>query len=353
MIPQSLLSPVTAKFMATLPAATNPCGLVKYGYVNRYDEDMPVAKIDWQKSDKHTIFGRFTEGNLNQASSFNGASPLTLNTFGVHDLDYQVALGDTYLIGASMVNSFRLSASRTNVVKVPDNYKNWSDFGGNYTPSPTGGETMNTTVSGGLGFLVGSSSATPGQSHNGPNPSVADDVTWVKGNSPDWFRRQHLSPANELLVRRERGREAPPLRANTRAARHGATTGLGMADLVLGQEAGFSQGTTYGFYNRQYYASLYAQDSWKVTSQADHQLRPALGTLPGRVQQVRAARQRVAFAVRGRAIRARCSRTAPVGVIVARRPALPSAATASTATTGTNSCRASAWHTIRKATAKP
>ena len=45
-----------------------------------------------------------------------------------------------------------------------------------------------------------------------------------------------------------------------------AANGLGMADLLLGQEAGFSQGTTYGFYSRQYYTSLYLQDSWKVTS---------------------------------------------------------------------------------------
>jgi hypothetical protein len=37
-----------------------------------------------------------------------------------------------------------------------------------------------------------------------------------------------------------------------------------MADFLTGNARTFSQGTTYGFYTRQYYLSLYAQDSWKV-----------------------------------------------------------------------------------------
>jgi hypothetical protein len=38
--------------------------------------------------------------------------PLSLNTFGIHDLDYQFALGDTYLFRNNVVSSFRVSASR-------------------------------------------------------------------------------------------------------------------------------------------------------------------------------------------------------------------------------------------------
>ncbi len=124
---------------------------------------------------------------------------------------------------------------------------------------------MNTTVSGGLGFLVGSSSATPGQSHNGPNPSVADDVTWIKGNHQIGFggnvyRQQmnYWSGVNAI--------GSVTFTGQYTGGGNAASNGLGMADLLLGQEAGLSQGTTYGFYSRQYYASLYLQDSWKVTS---------------------------------------------------------------------------------------
>src|SRR2546422_2321282 len=44
----------------------------------------------------------------------------------------------------------------------------------------------------------------------------------------------------------------------------GSVTGLGLADLLIGNARSFNQGTTYGFYTRQYYESLYAQDTWKA-----------------------------------------------------------------------------------------
>jgi len=40
-------------------------------------------------------------------------------------------------------------------------------------------------------------------------------------------------------------------------------TGLGMTDKLLGLASGFSQGTPYGFYNRRWYPSMYAEDTWK------------------------------------------------------------------------------------------
>ena len=42
-------------------------------------------------------------------------------------------------------------------------------------------------------------------------------------------------------------------------------TGLILGDFMLGLPSTFSQGTIYGFYTRQFYDSLYLQDTWKVT----------------------------------------------------------------------------------------
>src|SRR6185436_19833445 len=41
-------------------------------------------------------------------------------------------------------------------------------------------------------------------------------------------------------------------------------TGLVLGDFMMGLPTSFNQGTTYGFYTRQFYDSLYVQDSWKV-----------------------------------------------------------------------------------------
>ena len=46
---------------------------------------------------------------------------------------------------------------------------------------------------------------------------------------------------------------------------NGSTTGLILGDFLLGRPVTFAQGTNYGFYTRQFYDSLYAQDNWKVT----------------------------------------------------------------------------------------
>jgi hypothetical protein len=252
-ISPSRLNTVAVNIAKTLPAPIDDCGTVKYGYVTNQDEGLPVGRIDWQLNSKHSVFGRFSAGNLSQGSTYDGKNPLSLNTFAIHDFDYQLALGDTYLLGNNIVSSFRVSASRANVVKIPDTYGSFADFGANYTP--IGGKTMNMTVSGGLGFAIGSASSVPGQSHDGPNPSISEDISWIRGSHELGFGGNLYHQAMNYWS---------GLNAVGSATFDGTVTGLGMADFLTGNARTFSQGTTYGFYTRQYYASLYAQDSWKL-----------------------------------------------------------------------------------------
>src|SRR5438094_1004575 len=116
-ISPNAFNPAALKFAATLPAAIDDCGTVKYGYVANQHEDLYVGRVDWQKNQRSSFFGRFSAGKLNVASTYDGKNPLSINTYGVDDLDYQVAFGNTYLLGANIVSAFRLSASRTNIVK--------------------------------------------------------------------------------------------------------------------------------------------------------------------------------------------------------------------------------------------
>ena len=251
------LNPVAVAFAKTLPAPNDGCGTTLVNFISNLDEDLPIARIDYQKSVKHTIFGRFAEGNLNVPSTYNGKNPLSINTYGVHDLDYQLALGDTYLFTPNVVNSLRVSASRTNVVKLPDNYASWKTFGADYTP--LGGNVMSTTISGGLGFNVGTSASVPGESHNGPNPSVTEEVSWVKG------QHQFLFGGNVYHQEMNYWSGLNAVGSMTFNGSVAGGTGLGMTDMLLGLVSGFSQGTTYGFYTRQWYFSGYAQDTWKAT----------------------------------------------------------------------------------------
>jgi hypothetical protein len=251
-IAPTLLNPVPLNIIKTLPVTPDPCGRTTYGLVANQDEDIYVGRMDYQQSPKNSIFGRFTGGNLNVASTYDGKNPLSINTFGVHDLDYSVALGDTYLISPNVVSSLRIAGTRANVAKVPDHYHSLRDFGSNMTPED--GPNLYMTVTGAFG--IGTSAAVPGESHDGPNLSVAEDISWVKGSHQfgfggTWYRQgmNYWSGLNGI----------------GNATYSGQITGLALADFMLGQAVSFNQGNIYGFYNRQNYIALYVQDNWRLT----------------------------------------------------------------------------------------
>ncbi len=251
-ISPALLNQVPLNILKTLPVTADPCGRTSFGLVANQDEDLYVGRVDFQQSSKNSIFGRFTAANLNVASTYDGKNPLSINTFGVHDLDYSAAVGDTYLIGSNIVSSFRLAANRTNIVKLSDTFHSLRDFGSNMTPED--GPNLYMTVTGAFG--IGTSAAVPGESHNGPNPSVAEDISWIHGSHQigfggSWYRQMmnYWSGLNGI----------------GNATYNGQITGLALADFMLGQAVSYNQGNIYGFYNRQNYIALYAQDNWRVS----------------------------------------------------------------------------------------
>jgi hypothetical protein len=254
-IPLSRLNPVALNIAKTMPVSADPCGRTLYGYDAGLDESLGVVRIDYQKSAKNTIFGRYSVGYLNNHSTYDGKNPLSINNFGVNDLNYQFAIGDTYLIGSSVVSSLRLSASRTNVVKLPDPYKSLADFGANYTP--LGGHVIDLTVAGvGGGFAIGSTASVPGEAHTGANPSISEDVSWVKGD--------HQIQFGGNIYKRIMNYWSGVNAVGTMNF-NGTVTGLALADFLTGNAVSFGQGTNYGMYLYQYYASLYLQDSWKLS----------------------------------------------------------------------------------------
>ena len=254
-IPVTRLNPVALNIQKTMPLSLDPCGRTLFGYDAGLDETLGVVRIDYQQSAKNTIFGRYSVGSLNNHSTYDGKNPLSINNYGVNDLNYQIALGDTYLFGSNLVSSFRLSASRTNVVKLEDAYKSLADFGANYTP--VGGHVIFATVAGvGGGFAIGSTAAVPGEAHTGPNPSISEDMSWIKGS----HQLQFGGNVYKRIMNYWSG-----VNAVGGVTFNGTVTGLALADFLTGNAVAFNQGTRYGMYLYQYYGSLYVQDSWKLS----------------------------------------------------------------------------------------
>jgi hypothetical protein len=251
-IAASRLDPVSVNLAKLLPVTTDPCGRTLYGLVANQDETQVVTKIDWQISEKNSLFGRYMSGNLTQSSTFDGKNPLSINTGLVHDLDFGFTIGDTYLFSPTLINSLRLGGNRANVTTTEDNFKSYADLGANI--SPVGQTTMAVAATG--AFTIGGGPASSKGSHGGPLWSVFDDVSLVKGSHQIGFGG---SVYQQGLNYFSAGNAIGTITFT------GQSTQLILGDFMLGLPSTLSQGTVYGFYTRQYYASLYAQDTWKIT----------------------------------------------------------------------------------------
>ncbi len=253
-IAPTLLNPAALKISSYLPLATNPCGKVNFGLLSNSREDMGVVKVDYQQSEKHTMFMRFYVTNLDSPTTFDGKNALTLNSNAAHDRVYALAIGSTYLFTPNIVNSFRFGANRTEIPKITDNFATWPQLGVNAPYNPAPAPRISVT---GNGFAIGSGNSIINHDFTGPNPNVADDVSWVKGSHQFGFGVSWVRNS----INYESGINATGL-----PTFNGSITGLSLADFLTGQAATWTQGNISYFYNRQNYVGLYAQDAWKVTS---------------------------------------------------------------------------------------
>jgi hypothetical protein len=253
-IAPSMLSPVILNLEKLLPISTNPCGKTTYGLVSNQTEQTGVSRIDYNKSDKHMIFGRFSASNLDIPSTFDGTNPLTINTGGAVYHVYSLAGGDTYLIGSNIVSSFRLSANRTSIPKVADNFTSWTALGSSITPLGGPGQMELSVTGNGFGISGGNGVTTT--NHTGPSPAVSEDLSWVKGTHQIGFGGTYMHITGKFNT---------TFREPGAATFDGQITGIPLADYLLGGASSWIQGTDGIWDNRYHYLGLYAQDVWKLT----------------------------------------------------------------------------------------
>ena len=256
-ISPSRFDPAAVKIASILPTgSTDPCGKVAYSLPFGQNEKMVVGRVDWQQSDKHSLYFRPFATNLALPATYDGKNAITANSYKKNYRVFAVALGDTYLFGSNIVNAFHLGANRSEATTTPDNFYSWLQLGVN---APYQG-TINPrfTVTGGNGYSFNTGAAVVND-NGGPSFNINDDVSWVRGTHQFGFGGAY----NHTLLNYASATNS----GGTFAFNGTATGGLGWADFMLGQAATWKQGNfqTY-LYNRQNYVSLYAQDSWKVTS---------------------------------------------------------------------------------------
>jgi Carboxypeptidase regulatory-like domain len=251
-IDSAQLSPVSLAILKQpgFPTTNDPCGLVKVGRKAGSDEYLTVGRMDYQISDKHSLFGRYLSAVYNQPSDFNPQSLLSLANAELRFRVHSFVLGDTYVIGNGTVSSFRATVNRSVVPKSSPQFFDASDVGVNvYVAVP---KFMRFSVTN--AFSIAGSGATP-STYNTTGFQFAEDMSMIRGAHQigygvSWIHSE-LNGVSKLNA-------TAPFTFN------GQITGLGLADFMLGLPSALTQGSPSLGYYRLNYFGFYLQDAWKV-----------------------------------------------------------------------------------------
>jgi Carboxypeptidase regulatory-like domain len=251
-IPVSLFSSQALAVVKQLPATADPCGKVIYGAVTKINEYQLLGKVDYQISEKHSIFGRYMATTYYLPAAYSFSQNLLSSTQGgLDDLAQSITIGDTFLISPNTVNSFRASVNRIGVHRFNADYFSGCDIGVNmtcYIPHQTVLSVTN-QFSVGIGTAIQASFI----------PSIyqlGEDISLVRGSHQlgfgvTAFKYGHSQKANVF--------SAGSFTFN------GTATGAGLADLLLGQLGSFTQGVPNSLFARKLYVGMYGQDTWKLS----------------------------------------------------------------------------------------
>ena len=121
-IDPALFSKPAVELLKRLNLTTiDACGRIQLGRKTNATEWFPVAKMDYQISQSHSLFGRFEFGHLDTPSDYDGKTVASIANPNFYRHVKSFVLGDTYSISPTMVSSFRGTILRTSNLKtLPD-----------------------------------------------------------------------------------------------------------------------------------------------------------------------------------------------------------------------------------------
>lgn len=248
------VDPVAVAFSKFLPISqAGVDGRITFGTPDVENLNEYVARFDQVVRRKDKLFGRFYLDRFQHAPPFDGKNLLTDGT-GSTVQTQNYAIGYTWIASASLVNNVIVSAERAASTrgqggKVPQ----MSDFGANIfqLPASQGGlRSFNVNSY----FNPGGGAFTDGQFIRNTY-GVRDQVTWTRGKHTFGFggdfERDQSNIRNTDLV-------------NGNWQFTDDTSGLSLANFVMGHMRSFTQTSGDFSDSRESVAGLFAQDRWSV-----------------------------------------------------------------------------------------
>ena len=242
------------RVIAATPAPLNDCGLIRFGRPTKSDEWQTVGRVDFQKSAKNSIFGRyFNFHNTSPAGTALDPRNILNATTGYSVFQQAFSIGDTYLIGPNTVNAFRFSATRIAGSHLASKTFTACDIGMNVYCGYVPDRIVVQVSPSGFG-ITGSFSN--GDRAGESNFVANDDLNLVRGT------HQISIGGNEKWAQSiVHTRYIAANRINI----NGSVTGSGLGDLLTGKLATLTVGGPYYINMRQWQTAAYANDTWKVS----------------------------------------------------------------------------------------
>ncbi|HEY1767451.1 MAG TPA: TonB-dependent receptor [Terracidiphilus sp.] len=231
------------------PSAT--CGKVVFGPPNPTSEEQYIGRVDWNKSQKQTLFGRYYLTHYFQQGFFNNNLLNTVNP-QLNDQEQSLTLGHTYSLNSNLVNSFHASGTRSFINRGQvSSLINPQTVGINVsTPVPN---YIYMAVSGDFTLSCGTCESYEVTTNS---ENLLDDVFWTRGRhhfgyGVNWIHNHmNLQGTNN---------------ANGQFTFNGSFTGNAMMDFLMGDLYSLYQGNNTGSTFSMNALGLYAQDSYQMT----------------------------------------------------------------------------------------
>ena len=234
----------------------NGCGGITYNtpiYENDYQH---VAKIDFQLSDKQTVFFRelWTKQYQPTLTDLDPNLLLAAQT-GFNTPAYSYTVGDTYLFSPNLVNSFRAAFTRINETRPKNDFFNYCTAGViNLWCGENKAQFGMLTVVGGFTDGINYSDPPPdggGAYYRSANYILNDDLSWVKGP-------HQMTLGGSVWQGRVTSR-------NDFASNAQFTFAGGLSAFLLGNASNFVDGLPNGEWMQETFMNLYFTDAWKLT----------------------------------------------------------------------------------------
>jgi hypothetical protein len=250
-VPVSLFDPAALKLISYLPPSNNPCGTVTFGIPTTGDEDQEVGRIDYVRSSKHSVFGRYFITDYRNPGRWDPKDILVTAAAGNLERAQSLTIGDTYTFGPHTVNSFHTTFTRRRDNRGP----NAQDITANtigvniFTNVPN--DLRLSVGSGASGFAVGCGTCSPGH-FNVNTWQQADDIDVIRGKHQMAFGVDYIRTQNNLLS---------GYIQNGNFAFSGQATGDPILDFLMGNLSTFQQSRPQLVSMRANIFALYAHDT--------------------------------------------------------------------------------------------